>query len=225
MMRLLRWLLTLLSPRKADAIPSPETNSEPSPVPIPEPPKEPKPIINRRFMPGVPFVATTNHGGKLQSVSLIVIHYTAGGSVESAVSTFTDPAKQVSAHFIIGRNGAVTQLVPLDTVAWHAGASSWRGSTNVNNRSIGIELVNWGLLTHENGIWCSWSKTKVPDSQVKVVGGYHWQTYTESQIKACIDVVRYIQKVYPNCEIVGHSQISPGRKQDPGPAFPMERLA
>ena len=89
-----------------------------------------------------------NHSGKFRNnlPDTIVLHYTAGASVNSCVNWLCNPAAKASAHLIVGKNGEVVQLVGFDTVAWHAGKSEWKGRKNLNQFSIGIELDNAGLL-------------------------------------------------------------------------------
>ena len=92
------------------------------------------------------FVATDKMSGQLDH-RYLVMHYTAGGSADGAIRTLTDPAVKASAHLVIAADGEITQLVPFDRVAWHAGVSSWQGLTRLNGHSIGIELDNAGMLT------------------------------------------------------------------------------
>lgn len=157
-------------------------------------------------------------------MDMIVVHYTAGGSLNGAIETLTKPGI-VSAHVVIGRDGRIVQLVPFDTVAWHAGKSVWQGRSGVNIRSLGIELDNWGPLECDGGVWRSWTKTRVPTEQVTCISGSDgWHAYTEPQIQSAVRVCRVFRKLYNIQFVVGHSQVSPGRKFDPGPAFPMGRL-
>lgn len=83
------------------------------------------------------FIRSPNHGGPLRP-ALVIIHYTAMDTCEAAVRRLADPASKVSAHIVIGRNGAITQLVPFNVVAWHAGQSRWKEYENLNNYAIGI---------------------------------------------------------------------------------------
>src|SRR3712207_3108466 len=85
-----------------------------------------------------------NHGGLFAAgkADTIVVHYTAGRSAKSSASTLSRPGSGVSAHLVVGRGGELFQLVPFDTVAWHAGASAWKGRTGLNRYSIGIEIDN-----------------------------------------------------------------------------------
>lgn len=156
---------------------------------------------------------------------MILLHYTASGTTDGAVNTLChprhdDPSRRVSAHVVIGRDGEVVQLVPLDTVAWHAGESAWQGRSNVNARAIGIEMVNWGPLTKTDNGWASWTGKIIPQDYVALC----WHAYPEPQIAAVVELVRVIAAAYPIRWLLGHEQVAPGRKHDPGPAFPWQRV-
>ena len=135
-------------------------------------------------------------------VTMIVLHYTGMASAAAAIARLTDPAAQVSAHYLIDEDGAVHRLVSEDKRAWHAGAAHWRGITDVNSASIGIELVNPG---HEFG----------------------YRDFPDAQIDALIPLMDDVKQRYgiTRGNIVGHSDISPTRRQDPGERFPWGRLA
>ena len=186
--------------------------------------------VRRRFLdgPGVTYHGSPNQGGRVvrPSPDLILLHYTAGRTMAGAVSALCDPTPKVrsSAHVVIGRDGQLVQLVPLDTVAWHAGTSTWQGHPWVNARAVGVEMVNWGVLRGAPGAWRSWTGTAVRDDQVTVVGGRGWQTYTEAQTAMCIALCQLLRSAFPIRWIIGHEQVAPGRKRDPGPAFPWARL-
>jgi N-acetylmuramoyl-L-alanine amidase len=135
-------------------------------------------------------------------VSMIVLHYTGMQSAEAALARLTDPAAEVSAHYLIDEDGTIHRLVAEDKRAWHAGQSHWRGITDINSASIGIELVNPG---HEFG----------------------YREFAPAQIEALIPLLSEIKDRYEitRGNIVGHSDIAPTRKQDPGELFPWARLA
>ncbi len=135
-------------------------------------------------------------------VTMIVLHYTGMESAEAAIARLTDPNAEVSAHYLIDEDGTVHRLVPEDKRAWHAGQSHWRGITDVNSASIGIELVNPG---HEFG----------------------YRDFPEAQIDALIVLMQDIKERHgiTRGNIVGHSDIAPTRKQDPGELFPWGKLA
>ncbi len=135
-------------------------------------------------------------------VDMLVLHYTGMKTGEEALARLCDPLAKVSAHYTIDRDGTVYAHVPEARRAWHAGLSFWAGVRNVNARSIGIEIVNPG---HEFGY--------VP--------------FTDDQIAAAIDLASGIlaRHPIPQRNVVGHSDVAPMRKQDPGELFPWARLA
>lgn len=166
--------------------------------------------------------------------TLLVMHYTAsGGTAEGDANHFANqPRGGVSAHIILGRQGELFQSVPFTNVAHHAGQSSWRGQSRCNGFSIGIEIDNWGILTRrEDGSYRSWTNTVVdPSNVIKAThknGGpeSYWETFPPEQIEVLAELTKAILKAYPSIkDIVGHDDIAPGRKVDPGPAFPMRRF-
>ena len=89
-------------------------------------------------------------------VTLIVLHYTATGSLAAAVNWFKNPAAKASAHYVIDRDGTIVRMVPEAKKAYHAGKSEWQGRKDVNRISIGIEIVNWGKLVQRDGQFFSW---------------------------------------------------------------------
>ena len=150
-------------------------------------------------------VLSPNHGERTLPISMVVIHYTEMKPVETAIARMCDPEASVSAHYCITEEGEVIRLVPEDRRAWHAGASYWRGIPDVNSASIGIELDHPG---------------HAPEN-----GGY--RPFAEPQIDALIPLLARIVKQYdiPRANVVGHSDVAPMRKVDPGELFPWERLA
>jgi N-acetylmuramoyl-L-alanine amidase len=174
-----------------------------------------------------------NHGGKFAEglPDTIVIHYTAGASADSSVRTLCDPHSRASAHLVVGRDGTVHQLVPFDTVTWHAGKSSWRGRSGYNRYAIGIEIDNAGHLTpNGSGGYLSWFNRLYPAEEV--IEAVHrneqsprfWHRYSEAQIARVFELCALLCGSYPIGEILGHEEIAPRRKLDPGPAFPLDRL-
>ena len=147
-------------------------------------------------------VFSPNCNQRLAPISMVVLHYTGMQTAAAALDRMCDPAAQVSAHYLIDEDGTVTRLVPEDKRAWHAGRSSWRGVTDVNSASIGIELVNPG---HE------WGYRPFPPAQM------------EALLPLLKDIVRRNKIAYAN--VVGHSDIAPARKDDPGELFDWELLA
>jgi N-acetylmuramoyl-L-alanine amidase len=179
----------------------------------------------------VAFLKSPNVGGKI-TPRFLVIHYTASGPNSNTAAYFANPAHKVSAHIVIRRDGTVIQCVPFNVTAWHAGESRWRGAdgkmyVGLNKHSIGIEIENWGPLQQASNGWLSW--TSAPVDQSKGIEARHrfgtpnggWEVYTEAEIEAAIEVARAICSTYKIDEIVGHDDISPGRKSDPGPAWNM----
>jgi N-acetylmuramoyl-L-alanine amidase len=160
----------------------------------------------------------------------IVIHYTGSGSAASTINTFKDSDINASAHVVVDYDGSITQLIPFHKIAWHAGRSSWLDRTGLNDYSIGIEIVNAGRLEKSGNVWRSWFGRTYQEEEV--VHAVHknesipswWHRYTEAQISTVLELCKAIMKSYDIRFILGHDEISPGRKTDPGPAFPMEKL-
>ena len=130
--------------------------------------------------------------------NFVVIHVTTNGTVAQALATLTDPERRVSAHYLIGRDGAVLPLVDEGARAWHAGKSWWGGGTDLNSASIGIELDNTG-----------------------------YEPFAEPQIAALLVLLGELRDRHriPPANFIGHGDVAPGRKIDPGPLFPWRRLA
>ncbi|MSO98231.1 MAG: N-acetylmuramoyl-L-alanine amidase [Rhodospirillaceae bacterium] len=148
-----------------------------------------------------------NHGerkavdGKT-GVRLVVLHYTGMATAAQALARLTDKDTQVSAHYLIDEDGKIHRLVAEDRRAWHAGVSYWRGVRDINSASIGIELANPG---HD----------------------YGYRPFPQAQIDALGELVRSIMTRHglaPH-SVIGHSDIAPGRKIDPGELFPWQPLA
>ncbi len=137
------------------------------------------------------------------ALDYIVVHYTGMVDAAAALARMCDASAQVSAHYMIDEDGAVVQLVDEQNRAWHAGKSFWRGMTDINSASIGIELVNPG---HEHG----------------------YRVFPEAQIAALKKLLREIiarRRMNPATCLLAHSDIAVGRKQDPGELFPWQALA
>jgi len=132
----------------------------------------------------------------------VVMHYTGMQTCEQALERLCSPEHQVSAHYVVDEDGTIYRMVDEQRRAWHAGVSFWRGLRDVNSTSVGIEICNPG---HE----------------------YGYRAFPEAQIEAVIALVGTIMDrhdVAP-CDVLGHSDIAPGRKTDPGELFPWQRLA
>jgi len=135
-------------------------------------------------------------------IDTVVIHYTGMKSFDEAFDRLCDKKSEVSAHYLIKEDGEIINLVYDEYRAWHAGVSSWRGSDNVNDYSVGIELVNKG---HEFG----------------------YEPFPERQMDSLLRLLQELLEKYPIeiRNIVGHSDIAPTRKEDPGELFNWELLA
>jgi N-acetylmuramoyl-L-alanine amidase len=175
-----------------------------------------------------PFVQSPNFGGRMQPVA-IVVHDTAGPSAKSAINTFLDRASKVSAHVVVDFDGTITQMVDFDRVAWHAGKSVLDGRSGCNSFTIGIEIVNPGIL---NGKGCAWfhkpGQTGYSDTEhckTPEHGDGCWVPYTAAQIEAVTGLCKALVKAYPTIkQVVPHWHISPRRKVDTNPLFPLAAL-
>ena len=146
--------------------------------------------------PGQDWAGTTNFG--LRKPNYVIIHHTAQTSTEQTLKTFTLPRTQVSAHYVIGRDGKVYHMLNDYLRAWHAGVSKWGNSIDINSSSIGIELDNNGF-----------------------------EPFSEPQITSLVNVLAELKKNYgiPTANFIGHSDIAPGRKVDPNANFPWKDLS
>jgi N-acetyl-anhydromuramyl-L-alanine amidase AmpD len=181
----------------------------------------------------VPFKASPNVGGALRP-EFIVLHDTASGLNDGGpISWLTNPASKVSAHVVIGRDGKITQLVPFDVKAWHAGQSVWNGRPLLNGFSIGIEIVNPGKLQKvADGVYKGvgvYDTNKDPSLKIERMktnahGDGYWLAYSDAQVRAVTDLCKALAAVYPISEILTHWLISPGRKVDTNPLFPLNQV-
>ena len=155
----------------------------------------------------------------------IVFHYTGSGSAKSAHNTYQLPSSQVSWHLTLDMDGTVYQLLDFRKRAWHAGISNWTkpdGSPTggLNKWAIGIEMINPGPLSYKNGRWETWYGSAVPQHKIFVdENNKAWYNYTAQQKAAADAIVPALIAKYKCVDILGHEDISPGRKTDPGPAF------
>jgi N-acetylmuramoyl-L-alanine amidase len=135
-------------------------------------------------------------------VTMVLLHYTEMESAEQALAKMCDPASKVSAHYLISEDGEVIQLVEEDKRAWHAGVSYWRGLRDLNSASIGIELDHPG---HALG----------------------YREFSNAQFEALVPLLHRILREHdiPRANVLGHSDVAPQRKIDPGELFPWDRLA
>ena len=135
-------------------------------------------------------------------IDMLVIHYTGMQSAAAALARLGDPGSKVSAHYVIDEDGSVIRLVDEANRAWHAGQAWWRGEADVNGRSVGVELVNPG---HEFG----------------------YRSFPEAQMRALEGLACAILECHPIAgrNVVGHADVAPRRKCDPGELFDWRRLA
>lgn len=143
-----------------------------------------------------------NHDARRAPVDMIVLHYTGMEDCAGALDRLCDPAAKVSAHYLIDEDGTLYALVDEDRRAWHAGVASWHGETDINGCSIGIELVNPG---HEFG----------------------YRAFPEAQMTALETLCRDVMERHDvsAARVLGHADVAPARKQDPGELFDWPRLA
>ncbi len=137
-----------------------------------------------------------------KKIKFVIIHYTGMRKETEAIKRLCDPKAKVSSHYFITNNGNILNLVPDLYEAWHAGESSWKGFKSLNKYSIGIEINNPG---HENG----------------------YKKFSKKQIFSLMKLLKYLKKQYKinKTNILGHSDISPDRKKDPGEKFPWRYLS
>jgi len=184
----------------------------------------------------VTFKATPNKSGSFIP-DLIILHDTASGlTSKGPIDWLCNPVAKASAHFVLGREGDITQLAPTNIKTWHAGKSSYHGQPNVNNRAVGIEIVNPGWLTSKDGGKTAtfskgsptWDAARYGIYQITDdahPGRYYWMSYTVEQINAVIEMCRALVAAYPRIkDIQPHWYISPGRKVDVNPLFPLQRV-
>ena len=157
----------------------------------------------------MPFKITLNYSPNFSSkkrqkkeVRFIILHYTGMKSEKAAINRLTNIQSQVASHYLITRNGKIINLVPDLYIAWHAGISSWKNLNSLNKNSIGIEITNPG---HQFG----------------------YKKFSNKQINSLINLIKFLIKKYKinKKNIIGHSDIAPDRKKDPGEKFPWEYLA
>lgn len=139
-----------------------------------------------------------NHNARKTPIDMVVLHYTGMSSLTEVLDKLTDAKSELSAHFVVDIDGRIFQLVSEADRAWHAGVSNWQGQRDVNSRSIGIEIMNNGS-----------------------------ERFTAEQMNSVIAICKRMMEKHniPPHHIVGHSDVAPGRKIDPGPLFPWYTLA
>ena len=137
-----------------------------------------------------------------RQIKFLIFHYTGMKNEKIAINTLTDIQSEVSSHYLIKKSGEIVSLVPDLYIAWHAGLSSWKNLKSLNNNSIGVEIVNPG---HR----------------------FDYKKFSKKQINSVIKLSKFLIKKYKinKKNVLGHSDISPNRKMDPGEKFPWELLA
>ncbi|GAB4145590.1 MAG: N-acetylmuramoyl-L-alanine amidase [Sphingomonadales bacterium] len=155
-------------------------------------------------MAGLPIIAapSPNFDRRRSPIDMLILHYTGMPTGAEALARLRDPTAKVSAHYLIEEDGRVFALVDEAARAWHAGVARWRGDDDINSRSIGIELVNPG---HD------WGYRPFPAPQMAALE------------RLCADIST--RHPVPPRHVLGHSDVAPARKQDPGPLFDWARLA
>src|SRR5205085_6578241 len=158
------------------------------------------------FRPDSPTVTSVvpspNHDARSSRIDILLMHYTGMTTEEEALARLTDREAKVSCHYFVYEDGRIDQLAPEARRAWHAGASSWKCATDINSRSIGIEIANPG---HEYGY------RDFPDPQI------------DAAIALCRDIIK--RHSISRERVLAHSDVAPTRKNDPGERFPWARLA
>ncbi|MCY1307558.1 N-acetylmuramoyl-L-alanine amidase [compost metagenome] len=129
---------------------------------------------------------------------------------------------------MVDRDGSVAQMMPFHKVAWHAGKSALNGIVGFNRHSIGIEIVNAGKLQRNgSGKWVNWAGNVIDDDDVIIARHKNetsetgWHAYTERQINTVVDIGVALRQKFNFLDVLGHEDIAPTRKVDPGPAFPL----
>ncbi len=148
-----------------------------------------------------PNFSKKGHNNK-RKIKFVIFHYTGMQSEIESIKRLKNPVSKVSCHYLVNRKGKVSQMVGEDKIAWHAGKSKWKNIINLNNSSIGIELVNRG---HRHG----------------------YENFPKAQIKSLIALCKLLKKKYKIKAInfLAHSDIAPLRKVDPGEKFPWKKLS
>ena len=187
---------------------------------------------------------TGNRTERRNRREVVVLHYTAGYDLDSAVNHFlnTDTDRRASAHFVVDVDGTIVQMVSTEEVSWHAGRGVYRGqSGGFNDRSIGIEIVNPGYhFKRADGTFENWNRRSASAARLAPFPGMteaadpwvgpravYWPNFPDPQVDAVEQLVRTLVESYATIQdIVGHRDVDPVEKLrvDPGPAFPMRRI-
>lgn len=185
-------------------------------------------LIQDHRIKGVRYVPANSIGGPMASPKFIVVHETAGRVEKgSSVKWFASKECKTSAHFTIERDGEVVQQVPLNRKAFHAGVSKWKGISGLNSCSIGIELVGPGRMDANGKAWFGQAcdPSEIEFKSTVQHGDGHWLPFTPQQIASLKLLCFAITEEFETCnEIVGHYEISPGRKVDPNPLLSLREI-
>ena len=167
------------------------------------------------------------------NVRFVMAHWTGGSSFDSAMNWLSSEKAKASAHFVLGRDGKVGQLVSVESISWHAGTSSYScvhpvmnealEFTKLNRHSIGLEFVNLGRLKKtEAGTFLSSTGRVVPATEVVLADdNRYYQAYTNEQLASGLELMLALKERFPKMfDVIGHSDVAPERKIDPGPEFP-----
>lgn len=188
-------------------------------------------------------ISKTKNLGDLIDPDFVIIHYTATDTASSAIDWFMNTNNnpdRIAAHIVLDYDGTITQLVPFNRRANHAGTSTWDGVDFLNSHAIGIEIVNPGFVeklpngTYKRAVTNTVSKTYPATESSRIIkanhkhkfwtakDNKHWFTYPEAQLAALYKLCKLLFDTYHPVNAVGHDDISPARKPDPGPAFPWD---
>lgn len=180
------------------------------------------------------FKATPNLGASFPKglPDTIILHFTGAPSASAAINWLIHKKSNTSAHIVVARDGKITQLADFNKITWHAGISKWKTRNKLNNFSIGIEIDNCGILTKIDNNTYRFGEKGPSFSKEEVILAKHknggkvvpWQKYPEAQIERVREICELLIAEYGIKLILGHDDIAPGRKADPGPAFPMEEF-
>lgn len=181
-------------------------------------------------------ISKTKNAGDLIDPDYVVIHYTATDDAGSAVNWFMNTSSnpdRIAAHIVLDKDGTITQLVPFNQKANHAGTSTWDGVDSFNSHSIGIEIVNAGFVEKlPNGSFRRGNKAYSSSEGPNIMkakhkhkfwtakDNQHWFIFPDKQLQALYKLCKVLFATYQPVTAVGHDDISPARKPDPGPAFP-----
>ncbi|TPW26413.1 N-acetylmuramoyl-L-alanine amidase [Martelella alba] len=186
----------------------------------------------------VPYIATPNRSSGTMAPDVLVFHDTAGRLEKgNSVSWLTNKRAKASAHVVVERDGSIVQLAPLNVRCWHAGKSSFDGRPSVNNFGIGIEIVNPGKLTGNPDAkrarawfdeYYSVADDALEYASTPAHGSGWWMNYSGAQIETLVGLACAIIEKYPGIssphKMTTHWYISPGRKVDTNPLFPLDRI-